>query len=240
MARQPAAEAADSAVTEDRIPANPAHISPYSPSNRQFLNVLYIAVEDVPDFIECEEAFDRVAADEFQSTLARLRTTAHVDYVGVAAAKFEILKLLYASFRRNHLDSGSERAQAFRSFVEMQGEPLRLHAIYDALDAHLRLQGPQFWGWPSWPEDYHDPASLLVNRFAREAQSPIVDRRVARPGVEGNELAATPDEGDIRDAADIHDCHRRTISCEGKMIRGHDRRALPAGPHIGIAKTTDD
>ena len=26
MARQPAAEAADSAVTEDRIPANPAHI----------------------------------------------------------------------------------------------------------------------------------------------------------------------------------------------------------------------
>jgi 4-alpha-glucanotransferase len=150
------------------MPANPAHISPYSPSNRQFLNVLYIAVEDVPDFIECEEAFDRVAADEFQSTLARLRTTAHVDYVGVAAAKFEILKLLYASFRRNHLDSGSERAQAFRSFVEMQGEPLRLHAIYDALDAHLRLQGPQFWGWPSWPEDYHDPASLLVNRFARE------------------------------------------------------------------------
>jgi 4-alpha-glucanotransferase len=125
-------------------------------------------VEDVPDFIECEEAFDRVAADDFQSTLARLRATAHVDYVGVAAAKFEILKLLYASFRRNHLDSGSERAQAFRSFVEMQGEPLRLHAIYDALDAHLRLQGPQFWGWPSWPEDYHDPASLLVNRFARE------------------------------------------------------------------------
>jgi 4-alpha-glucanotransferase len=150
------------------MPANPAHISPYSPSNRQFLNVLYIAVEDVPDFVECEEAFDRVAADDFQSVLARLRTTTNVDYVGVAAAKFEILKLLYASFRRNHLDGGSERAQAFRSFVEMQGEALRLHAVYDALDAHLRLQGPQYWGWPSWPEDYRDPASLLVNRFARE------------------------------------------------------------------------
>ena len=50
----------------------------------------------------------------------------------------------------------------------MQGEALRLHAIYDALDGHLRLQGPQYWGWPSWPEDYRDPASAVVNRFARE------------------------------------------------------------------------
>src|SRR6185436_12161537 len=150
------------------MPANPAHISPYSPSNRQFLNVLYIAVEDVPDFAECDAARERVAAEEFQSTLRGLRATANVDYVGVAAAKFEILSLLYASFRRNHLEPGSERAQAFRSFLEMQGEPLRLHAIYDALDGHLRLQGPQFWGWPSWPEDYRDPTSLLVNRFARE------------------------------------------------------------------------
>jgi 4-alpha-glucanotransferase len=150
------------------MPADPAHISPYSPSNRQFLNVLYIAVEDVPDFAECEEARQRVGSDEFQEKLQGLRATAAVDYVSVAAAKFEILKLLYASFRSQHLEHNTERAQAFRSFVEMQGEALRLHAIYDALDAHLRLQGPQYWGWPSWPEDYRDPTAPVVVRFARE------------------------------------------------------------------------
>jgi 4-alpha-glucanotransferase len=150
------------------MPANPAHISPYSPSNRQFLNVLYIAVEDVPDFAECEQARQRVAAADFQETLQTLRAQANVDYVGVAAAKFEILKLLYASFRSRHLEPNTERCQAFRSFVEMQGEALRLHAIYDALDAHLRLQGPQYWGWPSWPEDYRDPTAPVVVRFARE------------------------------------------------------------------------
>lgn len=150
------------------MPANPAHISPYSPSNRQFLNVLYIAVEDVPDFVECDEARQRVATADFRETLARLRATANVDYVGVAAAKFEILTLLYASFRCNHVERGTQRCQAFRNFIEVQGEALRLHAIYDALDGHLRLQGPQYWGWPSWPEDYRDPASAVVNRFARE------------------------------------------------------------------------
>ena len=150
------------------MPANASHISPYSPSNRQFLNVLYIAVEDVPDFAECDEARQRVAAADFQETLERLRATAHVDYVGVATAKFEILRLLYASFRSNHLERGTQRCQAFRNFIEVQGEALRLHAIYDALDGHLRLQGPQYWGWPSWPEDYRDPSSPVVNRFARE------------------------------------------------------------------------
>lgn len=150
------------------MPADPAHISPYSPSSRLFLNVLYIAVEDVPDFAECDAARQQVGAGDFQEKLQRLRATAHVDYVGVAAAKFEILKLLYASFRSRHLEHNTERCQAFRSFVEMQGEALRLHATYDALDAHLRLQGPQYWGWPSWPEDYRDPSAPGVVRFARE------------------------------------------------------------------------
>lgn len=150
------------------MPANPAHISPYSPSNRQFLNVLYVSVEDVPDFAECEPARKRVAEPKFQATLKELRATRNVDYVPVAAAKFEILSLLYASFRTRHLAESTPRAQAFRQFQEILGEPLRLHAIYDALDGHLRLQGPQYWGWPSWPEEYRDPTSPAVQRFARE------------------------------------------------------------------------
>jgi 4-alpha-glucanotransferase len=150
------------------MPANPAHISPYSPSNRQFLNVLYISVEDAPDFAECEPARKRVAEPKFQATLKELRATRNVDYVRVAAAKFEILSLLYASFRTRHLAGSTPRGEAFRQFQEIQGEPLRLHAIYDALDGHLRLQGPQYWGWPSWPEEYRDSSSPAVQRFARE------------------------------------------------------------------------
>lgn len=150
------------------MPANPAHISPYSPSNRQFLNVLYVGVEDVPDFAECDPARKRVAEPKFQAMLKELRATRNVDYVRVAAAKFEILSLLYASFRARHLDDNTPRGEAFRQFQEIQGEPLRLHAIYDALDGHFRLQGPQYWGWPSWPEEYRDPASSAVQRFARE------------------------------------------------------------------------
>lgn len=150
------------------MPANPAHISPYSPSSREFLNVLYIAVEDVPEFSECTPARELVASEDFQENLAALRATGIVDYVQVAAAKFSVLPLLYERFRVEHLAHDTPRAQAFRDYVQERGEPLQRHAIFDALDAHWRLQGPQYWGWPSWPEEYRDPASPAVARFARE------------------------------------------------------------------------
>lgn len=150
------------------MPANPAHISPYSPSSRQFLNVLYIAVADVPEFPECAPAQQHVAATAFQSMLRKLRATTNVDYPRVAAAKSEVLRILFEHFRTAHLEQGTARAAAFRSYVEERGEPLLLHAIFDALDTHLRLQGPQYWGWPSWPDEYRDPVSPAVNRFARE------------------------------------------------------------------------
>jgi 4-alpha-glucanotransferase len=150
------------------MPADPSHISPYSPSSRQFLNVLYISVPDVPEFSGCAAAQERVASQAFQAQLEQLRAPVNVDYPGVARAKFEILRQLYEYFRVVHLQTDSPRAAAFRAYVESRGEPLQLHAIYDALDADFRRQGPQYWGWPSWPEEYRDPASSLVNRFARE------------------------------------------------------------------------
>lgn len=149
------------------LPADPSHISPYSPSSRQFLNVLYIAVPEVPEFAECEAARRHVDDIAFQVQLQQLRASANVDYQGVAAAKFAVLQMLYQHFRVTHLARNTPRAQDFQRYVEERGQPLRLHAIFDPLDADLRLQGPQYWGWPSWPEEYRDPTAPAVARFAR-------------------------------------------------------------------------
>lgn len=155
------------------MPAQPTHISPYSPSSREFLNVLYIAIEDVPEFAECSQAQQLVASADFQASLARLRSIDRVDYEQVAAAKFAILPMLHERFRAQHLARDTSRAGAFREYVEERGESLQRHALFDALDAHWQRQGPQYWGWPSWPEEYRDPASPAVARFARERASDV-------------------------------------------------------------------
>lgn len=150
------------------FPANPGHFSPYSPSTRHFLNVLYVAVEQVPEFLECDAARDAVAADGFQHELSRMRATANVDYPAVTRAKLAVLRILYGDFRRRHLDRDTSRAGAFREYLSERGETLRLHALHDALDEYLRgRDAVRYWGWPSWPEEFRDPHHSGAREFER-------------------------------------------------------------------------
>jgi 4-alpha-glucanotransferase len=148
------------------FPANPGHYGPYSPSSRHFLNVLYIAVPSVPEYADCATARGFVESPEFQRELVRLRATDDVDYPGVARAKLPVLERLYEHFRRTELDRDTDRARAFRAYLRERGEPLRRHALHDAIDAHLRPQDPgRYWGWPAWPEALRDPAGPGVREF---------------------------------------------------------------------------
>ena len=150
------------------FPHNPAHASPYSPSSRLFLNVLYLDVEAIADFAECESARAIVASVEFQSLLARLRESELVDYAAVAEAKLRVLELLYANFRAMHLGSGTGRARAFGGFCEQGGSTLRFHALFEAIQESCFATNSSIWGWPLWPAAFRDPASPAVERFANE------------------------------------------------------------------------
>ncbi len=149
-------------------PADPGRSSPYSASNRHFLNVLYIAVTDIPEYSDCPRARARVAEPQFAARLAQLRAPALVDYTGVAAAKLEILELLHADFRARRLVPGFARGARFDAFVQRGGDMLELHARFDALDRHLRSSCGCGAGWLSWPEEYRDPRGAAALGFAAQ------------------------------------------------------------------------
>jgi (1->4)-alpha-D-glucan 1-alpha-D-glucosylmutase len=144
-------------------PARPAHSSPYGPSSRAFLNLMYIDVEAVPEYEVSASARRRVAEAAFAERVAELRAAELVDYAAVAELKLPVLRELHAAFRERHLLPESDRARAFRQFVAQSGAALALHALFDALCAHFGGSG-----WREWPAAYHDPTSDAVRRFARE------------------------------------------------------------------------
>ncbi len=150
------------------FPDNPVHISPYSPSSRSALNILYLDVEALPEFAECTDAQALVASPAFQAQLHALRAAELVDYPSVAAAKRETLDLLWRHFRERHIAQDSERAQAFRRFRELAGKPLERLARFEALQAHFRAQDSSIWGWPVWPEEYRDPDGPAVAAFTTD------------------------------------------------------------------------
>jgi (1->4)-alpha-D-glucan 1-alpha-D-glucosylmutase len=149
--------------------STPSNASPYSPSSRQQLNVLYIDVEAVDGFADCDPARERVHSPGFQGRLAALRATPLVDYAGVAAAKFEVLELLFGHFCARHLPpegAPDETGREFLAFVAERGEALRQHAVFETLQAHFLAAEGGAWDWHAWPIAYRDPDSAAVTAFA--------------------------------------------------------------------------
>lgn len=151
------------------FPADPQHCSPYSPSNRAFLNVLYIDATAVPEYADCPAAQQKVANPAFLERLAAAREAEQVDYPAVAALKLPVLAELHAHFvdLAEYADD-NPRAVAYRAFCDEAGEDLRRHALFDALHEHFFDGGRGPWRWRDWPEPYRDAASPETAAFAEE------------------------------------------------------------------------
>ena len=151
--------------------ANPAHFGPYSPSSRQFLNVLYIAVTDLPEYAECAGLKRDVTSAAFQRELSALRAEPLVDYVGVSRVKLPALERLHEHFRAHHLAARTPRARDFLEYRRSRGEALRRFALHEAIDRRMRMADPGRWGWPVWPRELRDPEHAGVAAF--EAAHPV-------------------------------------------------------------------
>ncbi|MEK8088392.1 4-alpha-glucanotransferase [Thermithiobacillus plumbiphilus] len=149
-------------------PHNPGHISPYSPSSRLFLNLLYLDVEAIPDFEESALARELVQMPGFQERLAQLRETELVDYRQVAELKLQVLEILYRHFRECHLQQETSRGQAFRAFQTEGGPVLHRQALFEALQEEFYRADSNIWGWPVWPEPFRHPDAPEVAQFAAD------------------------------------------------------------------------
>lgn len=152
-------------------PANPHSVSPYSPSSRRWLNIIYIAVNNVEEFWQSDAAQRWWNDPETRDALAGVRSSEWVDYTGVMQLKLAALRLAFPLFlSRNKQD---KRMQAFRDFVKRGSSSLYYQAAFDAIHTHLCAADPQLWGWPVWPEHYRDANSEAVAEFCREHEQDV-------------------------------------------------------------------
>lgn len=137
----------------DTLAINPVHalfagcgedFSPYSPSSRLYLNTAMgdpslLGLPPLPD-----ETCDQGGLIDWPAALPRRLAQLRAAFAGLDAETRERVKKDNA----------------------VHGEALRRHALYDALDCHLRARHGR--GWQNWPARYHDPESDAVARFAKE------------------------------------------------------------------------
>ncbi|MEQ9365516.1 MAG: 4-alpha-glucanotransferase, partial [Leptospirales bacterium] len=144
-------------------PANPRHASPYSPSNRRFVNPACVAPRLVPEWADAATAPEDSGRDrntgespphsrtpgvrrESDQTI-RPREALNpssgseaaglpgpaIEYADARQRRFALLETLFARFRERHLQRDTERGRAFRRFCETHSEALRRQAVFDVL-----------------------------------------------------------------------------------------------------------
>ena len=90
-------------------PANPDEscVSPYSPSSRNWINIIYISVNEVPELQQCQKALDLIHSQEYVTKINELRQREYVDYRGVLQLKLQafrtILDNVNATFKEGNI-----------------------------------------------------------------------------------------------------------------------------------------
>lgn len=145
-------------------PANPESASPYSPSSRRWLNVIYIDVNAVEDFQRSEEAQAWWQKPATQQVLKAACDAEWVDYTAVTELKMTALRMAWKRFAKRD----DAQMIEFRNFIAREGESLYWQAAYDALHAHQVKIDKQRWGWPAWPKALQDVDSPEVRAFCEQ------------------------------------------------------------------------
>jgi glycogen operon protein len=137
------------------FPTDRERASPYQPSDRRFVDPIYIDLEPLLSVPSTRAALN---ADEAE----QLRRRHHVDYGGVWRLKRRVLEAAFTAFEAGRHDA------LFESFVLRGGDALRLHGAFETLAAHFGTVDRGRWSPP-----LRDPRSSAVAAFAREHERDI-------------------------------------------------------------------
>lgn len=148
----------------DLISLNPVHApctaemdiaSPYSPSDRRFLNPLYLDPEKVPEYGD-SQALQIESRMQLEGQLSSLRDLELIDYDAVARLKYSIYDQIFQYFLKYHIKSNSQRAIEFDNYVQQQGLGLSAFAQFESQHFGLQIESagdPRFHQYLQWLAD---------------------------------------------------------------------------------------
>jgi 4-alpha-glucanotransferase len=129
-------------------PILPQQTSPYFPGSRQFLNPLYLRIEEIPGARELKLPLEKFAQAGRELNRERL-----IDRDQIFELKMAALKKIWQKFPGD---------AAFEKFCAEQGAALKNFASFCAL---AEFHGG---GWQKWPQKFRDPNSMAVKSFCAE------------------------------------------------------------------------
>ncbi len=142
------------------------HYSPYSPSNRQFLNVL---LGDPAAAFNAARIHEAILHSGLSDEAQALERNELIDWPRTGAARLKLLRALYDQFKGKELaQTNHNLAQEFVSFRAKGGSALEQHALFEAIHAQQFSRDFTRWRWQRWAGGLGDAGSPDTAAFARQ------------------------------------------------------------------------
>jgi len=136
--------------------------SPYYPSDRRFLDPIYLDLRRLTAIVEESVVASALASREAE--IAALAVAPRVDYPGVHALKTSVLETVFAAFDGAlRARPNAALAQEYLRFVEAGGEALFRFACFEAIGA---ARGGA--SWRKWPQGLREGRREALDAFAQE------------------------------------------------------------------------
>lgn len=130
--------------------------SPYLPVSRRFINPIYLAIDDLPEYRVAEESVRQQVEAHGVKLRDQQAASDTIDRNAIWTGKRAALQLLFDVVLL------PDRASAFNKFRQLHDRSLRDFAAWCALADEYGNQ------WSTWPIDMRDPRSPAVEEFIRE------------------------------------------------------------------------
>lgn len=140
-------------------------IYPEIPSSRIIYNSMLINIDEALNFIEDREIKLKLLTEEFQEEIKKIHESETINYKYIYEIKLKALRLIYKSFRENHIKKQTEKSRDFFHYLSTQDDNLRKLALFEAIKEYLAGEDPKLKNWHEWPEMYKNPNSEAVLLF---------------------------------------------------------------------------
>jgi len=134
---------------------------------RMAFSTLLIDIDEAINFIEDKEIKLKILTEEFQEELKNIRESETVNLSSILEYKIKIFKILYQSFRTNHINNNTTKSQDFFHYLSAKGDNLRKQALFEAIKEYLIYENPKLTSWHEWPGDYKNPNSEAMLVFEK-------------------------------------------------------------------------
>lgn len=142
--------------------ADPSRYSPYSPSSRLLLNVVYA---DPIQVLGGDLVRQALSNWDNPDDLHLMDSPRRRDWPRIASLRLRLLREAFYCFREQGTAALKRRLEAFR---RDRADALRDHAIYETLHGYYADELGPGHGWQDWPAALQDSASGAVADFAEQ------------------------------------------------------------------------